>query len=58
MAPNLSTHKPWEHWLAMTLGLLIGISPWLAQSLDSPFVVLNAVVAGIQHREENKGRFP
>jgi NO-binding membrane sensor protein with MHYT domain len=31
----------------MTLGLLIGVSPWLEQSFDSSFVVLNAVVAGL-----------
>jgi hypothetical protein len=42
-----STHRPWEDWISMGVGLLIVISPWLAQELGSQFVVLNAVVIGL-----------
>jgi hypothetical protein len=44
---SASTHRPWEDWISMAFGLLIVISPWLAQEFGSQFVVLNAVVIGL-----------
>jgi hypothetical protein len=39
-------HRPWEDWLGMVLGVLIGLSPWLAGQMDSQAVMWNAVVIG------------
>src|SRR6266540_2596795 len=45
---NLSTHRPWEDWLAIGLGCLVVASPWLAgQGTDTQFAVLNAIVVGV-----------
>jgi hypothetical protein len=40
------THHNWEDWLGMLLGVLIGISPWLAGQQDSIVVMWNAVLVG------------
>jgi hypothetical protein len=44
---NLSTHRHWEDWCSMVVGLLILISPAIAQTADSPQITLNAVVIGL-----------
>jgi len=49
-----NTHRRWEDWLGMLLGVLIVLSPWLASQLSHEFidadrghVVLNAFLVGI-----------
>ncbi len=40
-------HRTWEDWLGVVIGALIAISPWLANAIDSQFVVMNAVIVGV-----------
>jgi len=47
MTLNLSTHRHWEDWCAMGVGIVILISPAIAQITDSPYATLNAVVVGL-----------
>ena len=42
----MNVHRPWEDWLAMILGVVIGLTPWIAGQVDNPTVVHNAVLAG------------
>jgi hypothetical protein len=39
-------HRPWEDWVSMLIGVLIGISPWLADQQHDQSVMWNAVVVG------------
>jgi hypothetical protein len=39
-------HRPWEDWVSMLLGVLIGFSPWLAEQEHDQAVMWNAVLAG------------
>ena len=40
-----NVHRTWEDWVGMALGVLIGLSPWIAgQSEQVP--MLNAIVVG------------
>ena len=46
------THRPWEDWCGMLLGLLIALSPWFptgreAADAGQSLVILNTVVIGI-----------
>jgi hypothetical protein len=40
------THRSWEDWIGMLMGVLIGISPWLAEQQAEPAVMWNAVLVG------------
>ena len=40
------THRSWEDWFGMLIGVLIGISPWLAEQQSDPAVMWNAVLVG------------
>jgi len=42
-----SIHRPWEDWVSMLLGVLIGLSPWLAGHPASPAIEWNAVLIGV-----------
>jgi hypothetical protein len=42
----LNIHRNWEDWLGMLLGVVIGLSPWLANEMTSSAVMWNAVVLG------------
>jgi hypothetical protein len=42
----LKFHHNWEDWLSMVVGVLIGLSPWLAGQQDSQLVMWNAVIIG------------
>lgn len=44
---DLSTHRSWEDWLSMALGVVIAISPWLAGAVESPVVVIHAIIVGL-----------
>ena len=39
-------HRSWEDWLGMLLGVLIGLSPWLAGQQDHQAVMWNAILVG------------
>ncbi len=39
-------HRNWEDWLAMLVGVLIGLSPWLAGQQDNQVVMWNAIIVG------------
>src|SRR5712691_11222308 len=39
-----NVHRTWEDWVGMVLGVLIGLSPWLAGEQDHQVVMWNAVI--------------
>ena len=41
-----NVHREWEDWASMLLGVLIGLSPWLAGVTVDGLVVWNAIVMG------------
>lgn len=47
----LSTHRTWEDWCGMLLGVLIVLSPWFptqaSHDTERSFMVLNAFTIGI-----------
>lgn len=42
----LGIHRTWEDWLGMVIGVVIGLSPWLAGQQDSQAVMWNAIIVG------------
>jgi hypothetical protein len=42
-----NVHRSWEDWTGMLLGVLIGISPWLADQQHDQSVILNAALVGV-----------
>ena len=42
----LETHRDWEDWLSMLLGVLIGFSPWVPGEMGDQSMMINAVVVG------------
>ena len=34
----LDVHRHWQDWLGIALGVLIALSPWLAEQTDNQFV--------------------
>jgi hypothetical protein len=42
-----TTHRTWEEWCGMALGVLIVLSPWFATQPDHSAVVANALIVGI-----------
>ena len=40
-------HRPWEDWVSMLIGVLVGISPWLAEQQDNPAIMWNATLVGL-----------
>jgi hypothetical protein len=43
----LDVHRTWEDWIGIVVGVLIAISPWMANAFDSQFVVMNAIIVGV-----------
>ena len=41
-----SIHRTWEDWAGIVLGVLVGLSPWLAGQQNDPVVMWNAVLIG------------
>ncbi len=41
-----NVHRNWEDWVGMLLGVLIGLSPWLAGQQDNQVAMWNAVIIG------------
>jgi len=46
MAAIFRNHRTWEDWVAIVIGALIGLSPWLASEQSSEAVMWNAVIVG------------
>jgi hypothetical protein len=43
----LKTHRTWEDGVGLTLGLIIGLSPWFYDEPVVPAVVLNSGLVGL-----------
>jgi hypothetical protein len=43
----LTVHRSWEDWAGMLIGVLIGLSPWIADQHDDRAVVWNALAVGV-----------
>jgi hypothetical protein len=43
----LKTHRTWEDGVGLTLGLMIGLSPWFYDEPVVPAVVLNSALTGL-----------
>jgi hypothetical protein len=43
----LQSHRAWEDWFGVALGLLIVPSPWLAGQTDDRAIILNAALVGV-----------
>jgi SPW repeat len=41
-----NVHRAWEDWVGILLGVLIGLSPWLAGQEDQESVMWNAMLVG------------
>jgi O-antigen/teichoic acid export membrane protein len=50
MAGIFNVHRTWEDWVSMVLGVLIGLSPWLAGQQGDQIVL---ELAGLQRWEES-----
>jgi hypothetical protein len=46
MAEAFKTHRAWEDWILVGIGVLIGVSPWLAEHDRSPLITWNASLLG------------
>jgi O-antigen/teichoic acid export membrane protein len=42
-----NSHRTWQDWFGIALGVLIGLSPWLAGQTDSQVVVWIAIAVGV-----------
>jgi hypothetical protein len=42
----LNVHRAWEDWLSMALGVVIGLTPWIAREVGNQTVIHNALVVG------------
>ena len=42
------THRPWEDWLGMLLGVLIMVSPWFPMQVSDVVEQAAGVVAGLE----------
>ena len=46
--PLLSEHRSiWGDWLAIGVGVLIGLTPWFAGLPENPALVLNSALVGV-----------
>ena len=43
----LDAHRTWQDWVALGLGILIGLAPWLARETADRAIVLNAALIGV-----------
>jgi SPW repeat len=43
----LNVHRTWEDWAGIVLGVVIGLSPWLAGHLDDQAIMWNAAIVGL-----------
>jgi SPW repeat len=45
--PGFNAHRPWEDWFGIALGVLIGLSPWIAGQTENHVVLWVTIAAGI-----------
>jgi hypothetical protein len=43
----LEAHRTWQDWLALGLGIMIGLAPWVTGETSNWPAVLNAAVIGL-----------
>ncbi len=43
----LSSHRTWEDWLGIGLGLVIMLAPWIVNEIASQPIVANAALTGV-----------
>ena len=43
----LDVHRSWEDWAGMALGLVVLVSPWIAEQASQSTAVTNAAITGI-----------
>ncbi len=43
----LKSHRSWEDWLSIGIGLVIILAPWVINEISNQAAVINAAVAGI-----------
>lgn len=43
----LRSHRSWEDWLSIGVGLVIILAPWIVNEISNQAAVVNAAVAGI-----------
>lgn len=43
----LRSHRAWEDWLGIALGVLVMLSPWLVNEISHADAVTNAAIAGL-----------
>ncbi len=41
-----NVHRAWEDWFGMVLGVVIGLSPWIAGRPEGELPMLNAIAVG------------
>src|SRR5450756_1465609 len=41
-----NVHRTWEDWVGMVIGVLIGLSPWIAGQPAAELPMLNAIAVG------------
>ena len=41
------THRTWEDWLGIVLGLFIIFAPWIANEISQTPALVNAAIAGV-----------
>jgi hypothetical protein len=46
-AAFLKEHRTWEDWVGISVGVLIGLTPWLAEETHNQAVLLNAMAVGL-----------
>ena len=44
---SLQSHRAWEDWLGIALGILVMLSPWLVNEIGHGAALTNAALAGL-----------
>jgi hypothetical protein len=44
---DLRSHRAWEDWLGIALGVLVMLSPWLVNEISHGTALTNAAIAGL-----------
>jgi hypothetical protein len=44
---SLRTHRNWEDWLGIALGIVIAFAPWIQNEISHTPAIANAAVAGL-----------
>lgn len=44
---DLGSHRAWEDWLGIALGVVVILSPWLVNEISHSAALTNAAIAGV-----------